>query len=302
MIGQGFQPFNAERITNQPTNYFISGYIGKLPYLPIRAFRPFAQPLENLLPWPSNHVRRKGFERGFAGPRILIPQGVDTIQQRLRATYLEAPVTFQDVLQAIVVPPGEEHIAKLLTALLNSRLIAWFAFHGTGSFGSDRPKVHQSELMHFPFPSPDDTPERERSKSAENSLVSLINQMIESGSDPFRTPLGESDIFGEVDRLTYQFFCLSDDEITLVDDTVKNIIPAVQPRQSLFPDMWRPADRRQRQEYATTLIRSMSEWFDSDCTVGIKLEARNEDLAVLRLALEVKSKNARYIEEVAFTL
>ena len=41
----------------------------------------------------------------------------------------------------------------------------------------------------------------------------------------------------------------------------------------------------------------MSEWLDRDSTVGIKLEARNNDLAILRLTLEEEQKNARYIEE-----
>ena len=135
LIGQGFQPFNAERYTNQAAEYFISEYVGEFPYLPIQAFHPLAQPLGNLPAWHSSYVRRKGFERGFTNPRILIPQGVDTVNQRLRATYLEAPATFQHILQALVFPFGEERRAKLLTTLLNSRLIAWFAFHGTGSFG-----------------------------------------------------------------------------------------------------------------------------------------------------------------------
>ena len=42
-------------------------------------------------------VRRRGFERGFSGPRVLIPRGVDTSGRRLRATYLEAPLTFQHI-------------------------------------------------------------------------------------------------------------------------------------------------------------------------------------------------------------
>ena len=297
LIGQGFQPFNTERYSNQATKYFISEYVGKFPYLPIEAFHPLVQSLGNLPAWPSHYVRRKGFERGFTNPRILIPQGVDIVHQRLRATYLEAPVTFQDVLQALVFSYGEERRAKLLTTLLNSRLIVWFVFHGTGSFGSDRPIVHQSELLRLPFPSPDDMPERRRSKSAENALVSMIDQMIESASGPFSLQTNEGDAFKELDRLTYEFFCLSDEEITLVDDTVEKIIPAVQPSQGSFPEIWKPSDRNDRQTYADTLVRSMTEWFDRDCTVGIKLEARNDDLAVLRLTLEEERRKASYIEE-----
>ena len=41
----------------------------------------------------------------------------------------------------------------------------------------------------------------------------------------------------------------------------------------------------------------MAEWFDPDCTIGIRLEARNADLAILRLTLEDGRKRAEYAEE-----
>ena len=297
LIGQGFQPFNADRAAGRTTRPSASASVGRLPYLPIRAFRPLAQPVSSLSPWPSNQVRRRGFERGFAGPRVLIPRGVDTVGRRLRATYLEAPLTFQDIIQALVVPRGEERRAKLLTALLNSRLIAWFAFHGTASFGSERPEVKQAELLTLPFPSPDDMPQRERSESAGNALVSLVDRVTESADESFDLREDERKILDEIDHQTCEFFCLSDEEVILVDDTVERIIPSVQPRRNRYPDIWEPADRDDRQSYAEALIRSMAEWFDPDCTIGIRLEARNVDLAVLRLTLEDGRKKIGYTEK-----
>ena len=297
LIGQGFQPFNANRAASQSTSPSASDSVGKLPYLPIDAFTPLAQPLDSLSSWPSNQVRRRGFERGFSGPRVLIPRGVDTIGRRLRATYLEAPLTFQDIIQALVVPRGEERRAKLLTALLNSRLIAWFAFHGTASFGSERPEVKQADLLTLPFPSPDDMPQRERSESAANALVASIDRMIEAADGSFDLRGDERTNLEKIDHLTNEFFCLSDEEIVLVDDTVERIIPSIQPRRSQFPDIWKPTDRDDRQSYADALIRSMAEWFDPDCTISIKLQARNDDLAVLRLTLDDGRKKTGYTEE-----
>ena len=222
---------------------------------------------------------------------------MDTIGRRLRAAYVEEPLTFEHIIQALVVPRGEVRRAKLLTALLNSRLIVWFAFHGTASFGSERPKVLQTELLRLPFPSPENMPERRRSESAENALVALIDQQVDSADGSFGLQEDESHVFEEIDRLTYQFFCLSDEEITLVDDTVEKIIPSIQPRPSLFSDLWKPADPNDRRSYAATLVRSMVECFDPGCTVSIRLEARNDDLAVLRLTLEEGPKTARYTEE-----
>ena len=164
---------------------------------------------EHCRPGPRIKFGEGGFELGFSGPRVLIPRGVDTVGRRLRATYLEAPLTFQDIIQALVVPRGEERRAKLLTALLNSRLIAWFAFHGTASFGSERPEVKQAELLTLPFPSPDDMPQRERSESAGNALVALVDRMIESADEPFGLGGNEWTTLDKVDHLTCEFFCLS---------------------------------------------------------------------------------------------
>ena len=297
LIGQGFQPFNANRAASQSTSPSTSDSVGKLPYLPIDAFTPLAQPVDSLSSWPSNQVRRRGFERGFSGPRVLIPRGVDTIGRRLRAAYLEAPLTFQHIIQSLVVPRGEERRAKLLTALLNSRLIAWFAFHGTASFGSERPEVQQANLLTLPFPSPDDMPQRERSESAANALVALIDRMIEAADGSFDFRGDERTNLEKIDHLTYEYFCLSDEEIVLVDDTVERIIPSIQPRRSQFPDIWKPADRDDRQSYADALIRSMAEWLDPGCTIGVELQARNDDLAVLRLILEDGRKKVGYTEK-----
>ena len=297
IIGQGFKPANVARLSDADYEHEHSDFVANTPYLPISALRALAQTRDGLRPWKNGDVHRRGFEQGFSGPRVLVPRGVDTIGRRLRATYLEAPLTFQHIIQSLVVPRGEERRAKLLTALLNSRLIAWFAFHGTASFGSERPEVQQADLLTLPFPSSDDMPQRERSESAETALVAMIDRMIESENGPLDLRENESDIFGEIDHLTYEFFCLSDEEVILVDDTVERIVPSIQPRPSLLPELWETADLNDRRAYAATLARGMAEWFEPGCTVSIRLEARNDDLTVLRLTLEEGRKKAAYAEE-----
>ena len=297
IIGQGFKPVSPARFSDPNYQYEHSDIVANIPYLPISDFRALGQSCDGLRPWTGGTVHRKGFERGFSDPRVLVPQGVDTTTGRLRAAYLEEPLTFQHIIQALVVPRGEERRAKLLTALLNSRLIAWFAFHGTASFGSERPKVHQAELLTLPFPSPDDMPQRERSESAGSALVALVDRMIESADEPFELRANELPILEKIDHLTCEFFCLSDEEVILVDDTVERIIPSIQPRRNRSPVIWEPANREDRQSYADALIRSMAEWFDPDCTISIRLEARNADLAVLRLTLEDRRKETGYTEE-----
>ena len=57
----------------------------------------------------------------------------------MRAAYVEDSLTFRHIIQAIVVPSGDERSGMLLAGLLNSKLMLWFTFHGTSSFGCDAP-------------------------------------------------------------------------------------------------------------------------------------------------------------------
>ena len=305
-IGQGFKPAKVERLPDVNYTRKQSDIVAGTPYLRVSDFRPLFLASGQLSPWRDGIVYHKGFEDGFKqGPRVLVPRSVYVSQMRkmwLRAAYVEDPLTFQDIIYSLVVPVAEKRRAKLLTALLNSRLVSWFAFHAAASLGSERPEVKQSELLKFPFPSPEDMPERERSRSAEDALVSLIDREMESVSSDFQLQNQKDGVFEAIDYYAYEFFCLSDEEITLVEDTVEKIIPAVQPSQSSFPDIWKPSTHDDRQTYAETLVREMNEWFDNGLTVQARLEARNEDLSVLCLSLHKKRTNSQYIENESSSL
>ena len=301
-VGRGFQPAS----TNRPYPQKRSDIVAGTPYLPVSGFRALFLTNHGLSTKENGTVYLRGFEEAFKeGPRVLIPRSVYASQMRkmrLRAAYVEDPLTFQDIIYSLVVPVAEKRRAKLLTALLNSRLVSWFAFHAAASFGSERPEVKQSELLKFPFPSPEDMPERGRSRSAEDALVSLIDREMKSASGAFRLRNQGNSIFKKIDRYAYEFFCLSDEEITLVEDTVEKIIPAVQPRRSSFPDIWKPASSNDRRMYADALVREMNKWFDDGLTVRARLEACNEDLSVLRLSLHKKRTNSQYVENESSSL
>ena len=295
-IGQGFQPFNAQGRPSGNRRYFVSNLVKEIPFLPIRHFHVLAQSAQGLNPWPSSHVRRKGFEEGFAGTRILIPRGINTAKMRLRAAYTNVPLTFQHIIQAITIPSGEERHAKCLTAYLNSKLAAWFAFHGTGSFGSDRPEVKQAELLRLPFPLPGETPNPMQSEKAGAALVQIIDRALSTSDEPFALHSRQEDISADIDRYVYQYFCLSEDEITIVDDALEQVLRAVQPSKGTYPEIWKLAERSDREAYATTLMRSLKDWFEDDSSVGVTLEAHNQDLAILCLTLHDSRRDSMYAE------
>ncbi|MCH4538926.1 N-6 DNA methylase [Ochrobactrum sp. A-1] len=282
VIGQGYQPFNEDSESDAPP--LASEYVGRLPDLPIAAYSRLAQAAEGLQPAASSTVRRRGFEPGFDGSRILIPRGVETSQNRLRAAYCDQPLTFQHIFQAIVVPDGQSDRAKVLTAILNSRIAVWYAFHGTASFGSDRPEVQQADLLRLPFPSPDDVPDRAAAAQAALELIAIVDHARERSNEPFSMQVDDGAILRAIDRLAYQYFCLSADEIALIDDTVEAILPALQPHEGHYPKLWGAPDEQQRAQYAHTLATSLADWFKGK-KIDARLVARGADLAILRLHL-----------------
>ncbi len=288
VVGNGFKPVSEDRLKDDEYQYQRSETVLKAPYLPVKALRVLAQDTGRLRVFNERDdglVHRKGFERGFTGPRILVPCGISTSRQRLRASYLEDPLTFEHIIFAISVPSRDARRAKFLTALLNSKLLYWFAFHSTASFGSDRPKIHQSELLRLPFPAPQDFPQDNRSSDAANALVALIDDAMASARENFALEASDDGLLDELDSHCYTYFGLGEEEIALVEDAVASVIPGVQPHAGSSIDLWRPAGPEERATYASTLTRSMAQWFSEDTSVRVELEARNNDLALVQLRL-----------------
>ena len=299
VVGQGFKPANVIRLDGNAYQHEQSTLVATLPHLPIEEFRILAGTSRGFLPWKDGVVHRKGFEAGFSGPRVLVPRGIAAGPRgpRLRAAYVEDPLTFQDIIQAIVVPPGDESRGRLLAGLLNSKVISWFAFHGTSSFGADRPEVQQAELLRLPFPSPDDQPEPPRAHAAAEALVTVIEEQGRQAQEALAPPPDECGVLDEIDKLTYEFFCLSQTERILVEDTVEHTIPAAQPNRGSRPEIWNASAPSDRRAYARTLVDNLADWLDDDCAVRARLVARNDDLAVLRLTLQDGRSAFDYAED-----
>ena len=299
VVGQGFQPANVERIDRAGYQPRDSRIVATTPYLPVNDFRIPVLDCTGLQPWKDGFVRRDGFEAGFSGPRVLVPRGIAAgpLGPRLRAAYVEEPLTFQDIIQAIVVPPGDERRGRLLAGLINSKVMSWFAFHGTSSFGSDRPEVQQAELLRLPFPDPDDLSDAQRSRAAADALIAAIAEQVRLAAENPTSRPNQRAVVEEIDALAYEFFCLSKAERILVEDTVEHTIPAAQPNRGSLPEIWSASTPSDRRAYARTLADNLMDWLDDDCTIRTRLVARNDDLAVLRLSLRDGRSAFDYVED-----
>lgn len=296
-IGDGFKQAVPSRVSDRSYDTVRSDFVGVLPHIPVDQLPPLAlgaNTLKEMPNWETWIVHRRGFEAAYQGTKILIPRGVRVGKGRLRASFCRDDCTFSSIIQGLIVPSEDEETGKLLTALLNSRVIFWFAFHGTASLGSDRPEIQKSELIRIPFPMADQLPEPARARKAARKLISIVDKALEQ--DEFALSSGPDTIFEDLDKAAYDFFCLSPEEITIVEESIEYIFPAVQPNRGSFPEIWKATTEKERALYAQALVGALGDWFEGDQVVNVRLEAHNNDLAVLRLTLSPKNKESSYTE------
>ncbi|MCW2248057.1 hypothetical protein M2352_003691 [Azospirillum fermentarium] len=293
VIGQGFKPAQEDRMSDPKYDTTTAEVVTQFPFLNARAFRPIAMPTIEAAPWSSSIVHRAGFIEGFIGPHILIPQGVERSIGRVRATYCEQNMVFQDSIQAIAFPKTERRTAKVLTAVLNSSLAAWIYFHDTANFGADRAKVHQGELLKLPFDKPENMPDPKRAAIAEEKIIQLIDQEIAKADEFFSL---QYDPFDEIDSLVFEYYGFDTREIALIEDTFQYIIPAMQPRRSAgLQKIWANSRYEHRADYAAMLRNALEPCFRQP--IQASLAARSGDIAILKLT--IADGDGEYKEEVS---
>jgi hypothetical protein len=293
-IGQGFQP--AHETTRGSTT--TSAAVREFPYFAAKDFRPIVLPRVDAKPWRTSTVRRAGFTAGFTGPHILIPQGLERSSPRLRAAYTEQSLCFEDSLQGVVFPVIERKTAKLLTAVLNSSLAAWFYFHETANFGTDRAKIHQNELLKLPFAKPEAMPNPLRAAQAAERIVALMDREIKNAARLLQT---QGNVLDELDPLVCDYYGLDAADAALIQDTTLYILPAIQPRRNAgLQAIWDTCRAEQRSAYAATLCEALKPWFNTGLSAA--LAARSNDIGILKLTLRTARGSSAYAESNASEL
>lgn len=295
VIGQGFKPAQPNRVDDENYQTTTAPVVTRYPYLAATAFQALVLPRIKAKPWAEAIVHRAGFTVGFAGPHVIIPQGVERAVGRVRAAYTEQNLVFEHSLQAIAFPEAKRTTAKLLAAILNSRLAAWFYFHETANLGTDRAKVVQTDLLKLPFAEPRKMPDVQRAVAASQKIVRLMDKAIKHANDVLQSP---DDPLVEIDGLVYEYYGLDAQDVALIEDSFNYIIPAMQPRRSAgLQAIWDNSKPQHRRAYAAMLCDALKPWFRDSLTAT--LAAQSADTAILKLSLESGSKSHAYSEETS---
>lgn len=260
VIGQGFQELHRDREKGLSHGFTNDLTLPNYPFLETERFRPWVLPTIDAPPWPTTEVRRAGFSEGYQGPHILVIKGIQQQEGVLRAAYVEQGLSFRHSIQAIRFPAGQEDRAKLMTAVLNSRLAGWFYFHTTASLGAERPEVHQRQLLSLPFPMPEDLNDPNKAREAERRIVETIDTLLAMKDAPLAASDWMTSYIDDANQLVYDYYGLTDDERAIVEDGVKEVVPSVQPHRGVLTPLLRESTEPQRQEYARMIVHTLNRW------------------------------------------
>ena len=268
--GQGFQPYYTEKAESDPDypkpklNPWSLGksFVHADQYLHIIVFQPdcitLGERLERIGA-SKEHLRMAPNSKLFKSPMVLISQGFSKV------AYCDFDVLFQHSLQSISGPGKDADLLMFLAAYLRSNLARYFLFHTSANWGSERDKVHLVELLRVPFPLPGNefvSPEAGRIvKQVARKIGKLRDELQDTlsqlKSDVKRRSLFDEDeaaikkaikkqwhherkkrvytLQKELEPLIYRYFGLTEQEITLIEDTIRVCV------RSSTPTTWRSA-------------------------------------------------------------
>jgi hypothetical protein len=195
----------------------------------------------------------------FRAPHVLVAQGFTSI------AFADFDVSFQHALRGISGPKEDRDLLIFLAAYLRSPLARFFLFHTSSNWGVSRQKVHVKELLRLPFPLPETLPDADRARKIIGEVGRLVVASIAHDTN------GQFDVTGRrqlvpdaehaIERLINEYFDVLEVEKTLIDDTVRVIIPSVRPtrRRASVPTI-DPSTETQRQEYVQRLCHTLNSW------------------------------------------
>ena len=244
------------------------GSLRDMPHIPIAALSagvPVLHP-DLLRPWPAEKTTVVGLNDAvlavFDGPRVVFPDGFSREQQNLRAVYYDRPASFTHSIGVIAGPDADAPLLKFAAVYLRSSLARYFLMMRGWKMLCERNGVHLTDVDAFPFFSPEDAPDPDAAATALASVTSHVDQL--RSQDELLQPANYRSLRGEFDKAVFSYFGLTDEEKTLVTETVEVLMPSIRPRsfKSLDTRAQRTAGDQDFRIYADALVAALTTWRD----------------------------------------
>ena len=236
------------------------------PFVPtaaLKAASPILHP-DLLAQWPDQQHTVVGLNDSvlavFDGPRVLFPDGFSRDQLTIRAAYYDAPATFTHSIGVISGDTEDSKLLQFVAVYLRSSLARYFLMMRSWKMLCERNGVHLKDIEAFPFFFPKDAPDPH---AAAEALSTVSHHAAEITTLP---PMEQERRYAQLksllDHAVYTYFGLTDDEQTLVRETVDIMLPSIRPRALASLDT--PAQQTAKPDdiltYARALGKSLTSW------------------------------------------
>jgi hypothetical protein len=195
----------------------------------------------------------------FRAPHVLVAQGFTS------TAFADFDVSFQHALRGITGPKEDRDLLVFVAAYMRSPLARYFLFQTSSNWGVSRQKIHVEELLRLPLPLPEALPDPQRSRE----IVKKVNQIMTSTAAAAREHFVDREglvraASDSIETLIDEYFDILPMEKTLIEDTVRVIIPSVRPtRKRLVVPTIVPSNEKQRDDYTKRLCDTLNGWAKS---------------------------------------
>jgi len=302
--GQGFQPFYSKKAAGNP-NYpkpkpnpwsLDTHFVNAGQNIQMIVFQSESITLGEKLAAieaSKESLRRAPNGNLFKAPMVLVNRGFGNV------AYSDFHVLFQHYLQSISGPKEDADLLKFLTVYLRSNLAKYFLFHTAANWGTEREYVNLIELLRVPFPLPDHefvSPEGGQTIKQVSQKFGKLRTRLQNTLKDFKTDAKRSSLFDddvdiskqwqrerkkkvdalqkELEPLIYSYFGLTEQEISLVEDTIHVFEPSSTPTtwntpktvtlDPLEKTKIEPYASQALGAYANTLTNTLNTWAEAE--------------------------------------
>ncbi len=197
--------------------------------------------------------------RIFHAPHVLVAQGFK------RIAFTDFDVSFQHALRGISGPEKDRALLIFLAAYLRSSLAKYFLFQTSSNWGVSRQRILAKELLRAPFAWPDDLPDSQRAWQIVGEVAGIVDEAMTNANDVLTN---RKELVRGADRaiepLISEYFDVLPLEKTLIDDTLRVIIPSIRPtrKRRIVPTIL-PSKPEERDDYTQRLCDTLNGWSQS---------------------------------------
>ncbi len=275
-VGRGDDPAKAETI-RLPSKWFVAA---SGPAIDLFLLTEDCQELSD-----AAITVRSGSNKStevFHAPHVLVAEGYTSI------AFADFDVSFQHALRGIHGPPKDRALLIFLAAYLRTPLAKYFLFHTSANWGISRPKVHVEEVLRLPLPLPDQQLDPKRSWEIVRQVARNVTSAAERAKGEFADRPGIiRNASAAIEPLVEEYFDVLPLEKVLIEDTVKVIIPSVQPTRNRpgVPTVM-PSTPPQREAYKDRVCELLNGWAKGGPFQVRGWIAAAEPLGVVMMTLE----------------